>query len=252
MTSTSVPSTYYALSVSEEVVNEAKAQMESFITNAVGEDNFITLTNEGLLDAMDEILSTMVMLLAGIAAISLLVGGIGIMNIMLVSVTERTREIGIRKAVGAKRKNILIQFLIESIVLTGLGGVVGILLAVAAASVFSALLDTAITVSGGRHTAGDAVLAGYRHNLRDVPRQQGVQAEPDRRAAARISIFFAIQKGRSTQPFFSFRNPFTFLRFFLRFFLPVFLRFFLLLVPPAAGPRRPGRTSHPAPFPCRT
>jgi macrolide transport system ATP-binding/permease protein len=67
-------------------------------------------------------------LLASIAAISLLVGGIGIMNIMLVSVTERTREIGLRKALGAKRKDILIQFLVEAMVVSLLGGVAGILL----------------------------------------------------------------------------------------------------------------------------
>jgi len=69
-------------------------------------------------------------MLAGIAAISLIVGGIGIMNIMLVTVTERTREIGIRKAVGAKRRDILVQFLIESMVLAFAGGVIGIILGV--------------------------------------------------------------------------------------------------------------------------
>ncbi|MEG2137696.1 MAG: FtsX-like permease family protein, partial [Oscillospiraceae bacterium] len=67
-------------------------------------------------------------LLGGIAAISLLVGGIGIMNIMLVTVTERTREIGIRKAIGAERKTIIVQFLIEACMICGLGGIIGILL----------------------------------------------------------------------------------------------------------------------------
>jgi len=81
-----------------------------------------------LLDTLNSVTQTLTLMLAGIAAISLIVGGIGIMNIMLVSVTERTREIGIRKAIGAKRRNILVQFLIEASVVTGFGGVVGIIL----------------------------------------------------------------------------------------------------------------------------
>jgi len=81
-----------------------------------------------LLDTLNSVTQTLTLMLAGIAAISLIVGGIGIMNIMLVSVTERTREIGIRKAIGAKRRNILVQFLIEASVVTGLGGIIGIIL----------------------------------------------------------------------------------------------------------------------------
>ncbi|BCS80331.1 ABC transporter permease [Anaerocellum diazotrophicum] len=81
-----------------------------------------------LLDTLNTVTQTLTLMLAGIAAISLIVGGIGIMNIMLVSVTERTREIGIRKAIGAKRRNILVQFLIEASVVTGLGGIIGIIL----------------------------------------------------------------------------------------------------------------------------
>ncbi|ADQ45242.1 protein of unknown function DUF214 [Caldicellulosiruptor kronotskyensis 2002] len=98
-----------------------------------------------LLDTLNSVTQTLTLMLAGIAAISLIVGGIGIMNIMLVSVTERTREIGIRKAIGAKRRNILIQFLIEASVVTGLGGVVGIILGFVTIRVMSKLnIATAI------------------------------------------------------------------------------------------------------------
>ncbi len=91
------------------------------------EDNFRVRSMTSLLDTLTEITSLLTMMLGAVAAISLVVGGIGIMNIMLVSVTERTREIGIRMAIGAMANDILIQFLIEAIVLSGIGGIVGVL-----------------------------------------------------------------------------------------------------------------------------
>jgi putative ABC transport system permease protein len=87
---------------------------------------FVIQSGESQLESIDRIITIMKMVAGGVAGISLLVGGIGIMNIMLVSVTERTREIGIRKAVGAKRRHILAQFIVESVVLSVFGGVVGI------------------------------------------------------------------------------------------------------------------------------
>ena len=94
-----------------------------------GREDFSVVSQDEMVAVMGKILSVMTAVLAGIAAISLFVGGIGIMNIMLVSVRERTREIGIRKALGAKNRDILLQFLIESVTLSLIGGTVGILFA---------------------------------------------------------------------------------------------------------------------------
>jgi putative ABC transport system permease protein len=92
----------------------------------IGEDDFTIFTQQNFLDTATTITNVLTIFLGGIAGISLLVGGIGIMNIMLVSVTERTREIGLRKAVGARKRDILIQFLTESSLLSLMGGVIGI------------------------------------------------------------------------------------------------------------------------------
>ena len=95
---------------------------------AIGADDFTILTQQDFIETASTITNVLTIFLGGIAAISLLVGGIGIMNIMLVSVTERTREIGLRKALGAHKRDILIQFLTESSVLSLIGGLIGILL----------------------------------------------------------------------------------------------------------------------------
>lgn len=92
------------------------------------EDAFTIINQSSVMEAMESVTNTLALLLGGIAAIALLVGGIGIMNIMLVSVTERTREIGIRKAIGAGRGTIMLQFLIEALMLSLLGCLIGIIL----------------------------------------------------------------------------------------------------------------------------
>lgn len=120
-------STYYLLAASETVVEQAVEETQRFIQKELGSEyGFRVSSVSEMLDTMNEMTGTMTAMLAGIAAISLVVGGIGIMNIMTVSVSERTREIGIRKAIGARTTDILLQFLIESIILSGMGGIVGI------------------------------------------------------------------------------------------------------------------------------
>ncbi|MBK5654007.1 MAG: FtsX-like permease family protein, partial [Rhizobium sp.] len=106
-------------------------KLTAFLTKIYKDTKTFRVFNQAqMLETLDSVTGSMMIVLGGIAAISLVVGGIGIMNIMLVSVTERTKEIGIRKAIGAKRKNILTQFLIEAVIVTGIGGVLGILLGV--------------------------------------------------------------------------------------------------------------------------
>jgi len=126
--STSI-TTFYVSATESNKVDAAQTAVERFLYKKYQNDSTYSIMNqEEMLEAMEETSGTLSLMLGGIAGISLLVGGIGIMNIMLVSVTERTREIGIRKAIGAKRRNILMQFLIESVVLSGMGGVLGLAL----------------------------------------------------------------------------------------------------------------------------
>ena len=111
------------------------------------DDDFTVRTQEDIAEAATETSRVMTTLLGAIASVSLIVGGIGIMNIMLVSVTERTREIGIRMAVGAHARDILVQFLLESIVLSSLGGVIGLVLGIVTAKVLSAVANWPTLIS---------------------------------------------------------------------------------------------------------
>ena len=110
------------------VVSEITSVMRGRHRTAPGTDDFTVASQQDALSAATSVTDTLTIFLGGIAGISLLVGGIGIMNIMLTSVTERTREIGLRKAIGAQRRDILFQFLIESMVLSLLGGIIGVIL----------------------------------------------------------------------------------------------------------------------------
>lgn len=134
---------------SEDTVDVGMAKMErTLYIEFGGDDSSYSVRNQSdIAEALTSVTDTMTMLLAGIAGISLIVGGIGIMNIMLVSVTERTREIGIRKAIGAKKKDILGQFLIEAIVLSGIGGILGVMIGIGSAEILSVALDMQVAIS---------------------------------------------------------------------------------------------------------
>ena len=115
----------------------------------LSKDDFKVVSGKETADLMNTVTSILSLLLSSVAAIALVVGGIGIMNIMLVSVVERTREIGLRKAVGARKKDILYQFLIEAMVLTGLGGILGILLGAILSYLVSIVLTMALGIEWG-------------------------------------------------------------------------------------------------------
>jgi putative ABC transport system permease protein len=136
---------------SETEADAAIEQIEATLREAHGltgddESDFSTFSQTALLETVNTITATLTAFLGAIAGISLLVGGIGIMNIMLVSVTERTREIGVRKAIGALRRDILGQFLLESILMSAIGGLAGIALGWLLAQAFSLALDATAVV----------------------------------------------------------------------------------------------------------
>ncbi len=145
-------STYTVTMKDENYIDESVAALESALYAVFASDDYYTVTSMSeILDTMTSMVNVLVGVLAGIAAISLVVGGIGIMNIMLVSVTERTREIGIRKSLGAKERYIMQQFVIEAAATSALGGVIGILLgkglSAAATQVVERVMEESLTVS---------------------------------------------------------------------------------------------------------
>lgn len=146
-------SSFCVSAASSAQVEQAQAAVESYLEKAFENYNtrsfgtqYSVFNQTEMLSTLSETTNTLTLMLGGIAAISLLVGGIGIMNIMLVSVSERTREIGIRKAIGAARGNILMQFLIESLVVSLMGGLLGLAISVAAVNALAPVLQMTLTI----------------------------------------------------------------------------------------------------------
>ncbi len=166
--SNAVISSFLFTAVSEETNKRAKAVIESALEKFYGDDDYyLVISMSEMMNMMGNIQGTVMTVLVAIAAISLLVGGIGIMNIMLVSVTERTREIGIRKSLGAKGRDIRSQFIIEAGTTSALGGIIGIVLGSSLAGVIGNALDitaraslSAICISAGVSLAVGVVF-GY-------------------------------------------------------------------------------------------
>ena len=151
-------SMYMFTSTSKDTAATAKGIIENRLYKTFqSSDYYFVMTSAEMMDAMNAMMGTMMAVLVAIAAISLLVGGIGIMNIMLVSVTERTREIGIRKSLGAKRKDIRGQFIIEAGTTSAIGGVLGILVGIGLASLAGSLIGGMMTSSMGGGSTFSAV-----------------------------------------------------------------------------------------------
>ena len=143
-------SSYLVTSTGEDTSSAAKGVIESMLFRIYEDSSWYqVITMAEMMDMMDSMLGVLMTILIVIAAISLVVGGIGIMNIMLVSVTERTREIGIRKSLGAKGRDIRGQFIIEAGTTSAIGGVIGILLGIALANLFTAVVGMVMPTAEG-------------------------------------------------------------------------------------------------------
>jgi putative ABC transport system permease protein len=162
-------------------IEAAKFQMTNLLRlrhKITGEDDFIVNTQKDVLRIVGNVMGALTILLGAIAAISLVVGGIGIMNIMLVSVKERTQEIGLRKAVGASQPDILTQFLIEAIVLSSIGGFLGTLLGIGGTLLVGVLTPLKTSVSLAAIALAVSVAGSVGLVFGVVPAQQAARLDP--------------------------------------------------------------------------
>lgn len=154
------PNAIYVSVNQTDKIGAVQDEIKKIIGKKISEEDFTVQTQEQALSTISQITGVLTLALGGIAAISLLVGGIGVMNIMLVSVTERTREIGLRKALGARAKDIRNQFLIEALTLSGIGGILGILLGVGVSLIVNIFFTTTITWWSVALSFGFSMLVG--------------------------------------------------------------------------------------------
>jgi putative ABC transport system permease protein len=174
--------TYMSVSVDQqENMNAAQFQISNLLRlrhNVVGEDDFTVRSQQDLLEITGTVTNALTILLAAIAGISLFVGGIGIMNIMLVSVKERTQEIGLRKAIGASQQDILMQFMIEAVILSAVGGVIGTTIGVSGALIIGLAtpFQPGISISAAIVAVGVSGSIGLFFGV--VPARQAAQLDP--------------------------------------------------------------------------
>lgn len=172
-------SSYTLTAKSDEVVEDAMDFLKGKLLEKIGDDDYFSVSGmTEILDMATDMLDTMTLLLVCIAGISLLVGGIGIMNIMLVSVTERTREIGIRKSLGAKNGTIMTQFVIEAGTVSGLGGVLGIILGSIIAVLAGKLLGLTAVPSIGAIAVAFGVSVGIGIMFGYLPAKNAARLNP--------------------------------------------------------------------------
>lgn len=174
--------TYLAVSVqNEEKMGAAEFQITNLLRlrhKITSEDDFVVRSQKDLLDFTGTITGALTAMLAAIAGISLLVGGIGIMNIMLVSVRERTQEIGLRKAIGASRQDILVQFLIEAVILSAVGGLLGTFIGVGGSLAIGMATPFNPGVSSNAIVVAVVVSGGIGLFFGVVPAQQAAKLDP--------------------------------------------------------------------------
>lgn len=165
----------------EQSINAATFQIQNLLRlrhNIIGEDDFGVQTQKDILQIVGTVTNGLTLMLAGIAAISLFVGGIGVMNIMLVSVTERTQEIGLRKAIGAREKDILTQFLVEAVILAAAGGVFGTLIGIGGVTLIGAFTPLQASVSPTAIVLAVGVSGGIGLFFGVFPAQRAAKLDP--------------------------------------------------------------------------